>query len=210
MPRYSARVSNGTMESTVEEEAASEAALRQALAARGWTNVLAVREFEPPDPEIREDGPWTYVPVHIAEQHPLYGVGGWMALLMVLLAIGAAFGVFTFFRLAGHFGQGGLIAFLVVLLGVTTAAQIACLVLGAMKSPAFPPVFIVLAVLSIVFAVIGMAQDRASLADIAAVVINAIWIGYVSVSRRVNVTYRRRVANTDAQFADVLDRARGR
>ena len=83
------------------------------------------------------------------------------------LPIGAAFGVFTFFRLAGHFGQGGLIAFLVVLLGVTTAAQIACLVLGAMKSPAFPPVFIVLAVLSIVFAVIGMAQDRASLADIA-------------------------------------------
>ena len=210
MPRYSARVSNGTMESTVEEEAASEAALRQSLAARGWTNVVSVREMSEPDPDIREEGEWTYVPVHIAEQHPLYGVGGWMALLMVLLAIGAAFGVFTFFRLAGHFSESGTIAFLVILLGITTAAQIACLVLGARKSAAFPPLFITLAVLSIAAAVLGMMLDRASLGDLLAIAVNALWIGYVVVSRRVNVTYRRRVANSDAQFADVLDRARGR
>jgi hypothetical protein len=209
MPRYSARVSNGTMESTVDEAAESEAALRHVLAERGWTNVISVREKAEADPGIRDEGAWTYVPDHIAQQHPLYGVGGWLAVLMVLLAIGAAFGVFSFFSIVGLFGQSGLLTFLVILLGVTVVAQIACLVLGGTKSAVFPPFFMAIAALSIAFSLFSMMLGQPSTGDIIAVVVNAVWIGYVAVSRRVNVTYRRRVSNTDAQFADVLDRARG-
>lgn len=211
MKRYSARVANDATETTIEEEAVSETALRQSLAARGWSRVLSVVPLAAPDPEIRHDGDWVYVPDHIAERHPLYGVGGWLILLMVLLAIGALLGVIGFFRIVGVAGASGLVTVLVVLLGVVTAAQVVCIVLAAMKSAAFPPVFLVIALLSILFGVLGLAVgDRPRLGEFLGIAVNTIWAVYVVVSRRVNVTYRKRVRADDAQFADILAEAEGR
>jgi hypothetical protein len=212
MPRYRIRASDGKDEQVWEETFASEARLYEELPKRGWSNVISVQPAPEPAPtpasaenppppiradQIREEADWVYLAQELAEQHPLHGIGGWTGLLLALMILGAAIGLWALFQLGGLLAYGGLIVVLFLAVLAVQILNIVTIVLLINRSPAFPPTFIALSVISIVLTLILLALGDFSVGNIIGMISQILWLCYVLMSRRVNVTFRRRVERED-------------
>ncbi|MDX2142934.1 MAG: hypothetical protein SFV19_06245 [Rhodospirillaceae bacterium] len=146
---------------------------------------------------------WTSLTTDEARAHRLYGFGGWMIAVYVLALLLLAMNLRN---LAGGdammlimFETEAQVAMARQVMVVQTIALLPFLVLAPLKHPAMPTAALV------GFAVYALARPLAValLMDINPVkvmavsgnhlVIGAIFIGYVLLSKRVNVTYRHRV-----------------
>ena len=220
MPHFRIRVSDGKTETVIEEKFENEDRLRQQLPKRGWTNILSVEpvaELAPPAAPseaspppiradlIRQEGNWIYLPPEIAAQHPLYGIGGWMILLLIQLVAGVVAGALAFAALGMLFTQNvidAIISALPLLLGVLAIAEIlhiACIVLLLMRSRAFPICYMVLAAWSAGFVILAnlSLQGGPDFRSIASLFSVLAWVVYIVVSTRVNITFRYRVEPND-------------
>jgi hypothetical protein len=136
------------------------------------------------DAGVKPDGDWIALTGEQAEAHPLYGVEGWLRAVWAWLALQI---ILDFFR-AGAFL---LFARETAVLGVsisTVSATIAAVALYQLfyLRPAFP----IWIAANTVFSMSLLAY--ASIASAGIFVINVAVLGYALLSRRVNISYRRR------------------
>ena len=210
MPHFRVRATNGRAEVVIEESFADEAEVGAILARRGWTTILSVEPIAAPAAaadatpappiradQIRTDGEWVYLPQELAEQHPLHGIGGWTGLLLALMLLGAALGRWSLFQLGALLGQGGLVVGFFVFALAVQALNAATIVLLIIQSRAFPATFIALSVIAVVLIVVLMAFGDSGIGNVVGIVTQILWLLYVLMSRRVNVTFRRRVERED-------------
>jgi hypothetical protein len=145
-------------------------------------------------------GGWIRLSEAEAAEHPLSGVGGWLVALAILLALGllrALFEIIDFWATTDH---GGLSAWIMAILRSGMALW-AALVLGLLlgRSRAFPINFIAYGMVNIIYlGLFGLAfahltNNRVFVGVAAAIVVTLIAMLYVVRSRRVNVTYLRRL-----------------
>lgn len=157
----------------------------------------------------REAGGWVYLTDADAARHRLFGVGGWLVLIALLICVGllrAMFELIDFWATTDH---GGLAAWIMAVLRSGMALW-AALILGLLigRSGAFPSNFVAYSMVNVIYlGLFGLAfahlTNNMVFAGVAAgVVVTLIAIAYVLRSRRVNVTFRRRVR------AKEIDRAR--
>lgn len=211
MPRFRIRAKERDEERVWDEIFLDEAQLRANLGRRGFT-VLAVEQLAeepaaeaqaPADGPIRigpeqarVEGDWIYLAPEIAKRHPLYGNEGWAGLMLVLMVLGLLAGVgwfLFFFAIAGaRLAWPYLIAAAILAWhGFVTYQMVK-------ERPGFPRNFLALAAAPIVLFGIRAFSDRApSIASLAYVAIMFAWIFYVIHSKRINVTFRKRVARGD-------------
>jgi hypothetical protein len=213
MPYFRIHVSDGKIESVIEEKFESEARLREQIPKRGWTTIPGVEPISEPTPQsaapaeslppairadqIREHGNWVYLPAEIAAQHPLHGIGGWTGLLLAIMIISGLFGLWPAFQLAQLLRYGDLFVMLFVAVLALQVMNLVTIVLLIKQSRAFPTWFIILAGSSIAVTLFFFALGSVRAAEIGNVVSNIIWLTYVLISRRVNVTFRGRVERED-------------
>jgi hypothetical protein len=135
-----------------------------------------------------------------AAQHPLYGVGGWLVVLAFFVALGLAMGIVEVFDFWATTDHGGLSAWIMAGLRsfmVLWAALIFVLLLTA--SRAFPTAFVAYTIFYIIYlGLFGLAFAYVTHGAVfrgvaAAIPLHLLAIAYVLRSRRVNVTFRRRV-----------------
>jgi hypothetical protein len=226
MPTFRVRVSDGKTEAVLVENFASEAQIRELLPKRGWTEIRDIEavpdtragEGAAPIPppiragQLRQTGSWAYLPEALARQHPLHGIGGWTAVLLALLIVGAIYGAWGLLRLADALGAGaGPIALLVfALLLAIEALNIAVIVLLLQKSRAFPVCFIVLAGLGLALTLGALLLGTASVGRMVGLAANLVWLLYVILSSRVNLTFLNRLPREDDWLKRGLERGAGR
>ena len=135
-----------------------------------------------------------------AAQHRLYGVGGWLVVLAIFVAVGFAMGLVELVDFWATTDHGGLSAWIMAglrSLMALWAALIFILLLAA--SRAFPAAFIAYSMFYIIYlGLFGLAFAHVTRGAVftgvaAAVPLHLLAIAYVMLSRRVNVTFRRRV-----------------
>jgi hypothetical protein len=213
VPYFRVRATNGRAEIVIEESFADEAELRAVLPQRGWTTILSVEPIAapttagapdaiPPPPiradQLREDGEWVYLPQELAEQHPLHGIGGWTGLLLALMVLGTVLALVPMFQLGSYLSDGGglVVAIFLAVLAVQIVNVVA-IVLLVNRSPAFPPTFVALTVIGLVLTVVLFALGDVGIGNIVGMITQILWLCYVLMSKRVNVTFRRRVERED-------------
>ncbi len=154
-----------------------------------------------PEPAAAPDAHgWIRLSRAQAERHRFYGVRGWLVLLAVFVAVGLAMAVVELTDFWGTTDHGGISAWIMAVLRSVMALW-AALTLGMLigGSRAFPPSFVAYSMFNIIYlGLFGLAfahvTHNAVFAGVAvAIPLNLIAIAYVLRSRRVNVTYRRRV-----------------
>ena len=172
---------------------------------------------------MARDGRWVEVPLEIAKQHPLYGIGGWLTLVIlgsvvspirIVAQLGPVYSGVDYAALPPT-----LSAFIIVEIAINALIvlwSIANLFLLFNKHPLFPrnlaglmgvsAVFIVLdafvtkAVMDSIGQPMGWSQvfDAETSREVGRSIFGAlIWIPYAFVSKRVNVTYLNRVRADD-------------
>jgi hypothetical protein len=135
-----------------------------------------------------------------AAQHPLYGVRGWLVVLAIFVAVGLAMGAVELVDFWATTDHGGLSAWIMAGLRSVMALWAALIfVLLLARSRAFPVAFVAYSVFYIIYlGLFGMAFAHVTHGAVfcgvaAAVPMHLLAIAYVLRSRRVNVTFRRRV-----------------
>lgn len=135
-----------------------------------------------------------------AAQHRLYGIGGWLVVLAIFVAIGFAMGIVELVDFWATTDHGGLSAWIMAGLRSLMALWAALIfVLLLARSRAFPVAFVAYTMFYIIYlGLFGLAfahvTHGAVFAGVAAAVpLHLLAIAYVLLSRRVNVTFRRRV-----------------
>jgi hypothetical protein len=149
---------------------------------------------------------WVQLSAAEAARHPLYGVGGWLNTVALLVALGlirALIELSDFWATTDH---GGLAAWIMAVLRSAMAAWAALiLVLLFARSRAFPVNFTAYSVLNVIYlALFGLAFAHVTQGTVFAgvavgVVVTLVAAAYVALSRRVNVTYLRRVRAREAR-----------
>ncbi len=141
-----------------------------------------------------------------AETHPLYGVGGWLVLLSILLIIGVVYGLYILLSVgAAFFAAGGLVLFIGVVLVAVMAWQVITLYLLFTKSPAFPATCTTLLAVSIAIELLSALSEGRWLKSLISIGVTAAWIWYLSASTRVSVTYKHRVKADDPILQNLSD-----
>lgn len=154
----------------------------------------------PPPEAVPDAHGWIKLSRAQARQHPLYGVGGWLVLIAIFVAIGLAMGIVELLDFWATTDHGGLSAWIMAGLRSLMALWAALIfILLLARSRAFPITFVAYAMFYIIYlALFGLAfayvTHGAVFAGVAvAVPLHLLAIAYVMLSRRVNVTFRRRV-----------------
>jgi hypothetical protein len=166
---------------------------------------------------------WVVLPLDIAKQHPLYGVGGWLILVAIgtvvtpirtILSLAPIYTAIDFTTL-----HPSLLAFIVAEIAVNALGilwSLATLLLLLSKHPLFPRSFVGLIGFSAVVVTLDAVASKYVMDSVGqpmpwdevfdpdtfreavrSIVGAAIWIPYAFVSRRVNVTYLNRVRGDD-------------
>ncbi len=135
-----------------------------------------------------------------ARQHPLYGIGGWLVLLAIFVSIGLAMGFVELLDFWATTDHGGLSAWIMAGLRSLMALWAALiLILMLARSRAFPTAFVAYSMFYIIYlGLFGLAFAYVTHGAVfrgvaAAVPLHLLAIAYVLRSRRVNITFRRRV-----------------
>lgn len=158
-----------------------------------------------PGPEV---GGWVYLSDADAARHRLFGVGGWLVLIAILMCVGlfrAVFEVIDFWATTDH---GGLAAWIMAVLRSGMALW-AALILGLLigRARSFPSNFVAYSMVNVIYlGLFGLAfahlTNNMVFAGVAAgVVVTLIAIAYVLRSRRVNVTFRHRLRAKEIERA---------
>jgi hypothetical protein len=215
MRQYRIIVSDGQRETEIVGEYASVDAAREDMKARGYTDVRSIEEVsgaapnaDPPPPRERiagrptPDGQWLELDPADAQRHPLYGVGGWLALLAVILIVGAVLVAITAFQLLNMaFSGEGSPGVLMIVMGFILPAflvQIWLIVLLFRLSPIFPAALLIVSGMAIALGVPSMlAFPPPAPRDLVSIAVIAIWMAYLVLSVRVNVTFKHRVRPGD-------------
>ena len=143
---------------------------------------------------------WVQLSRAQAAQHRLFGVQGWLVVLALFVALGLAMGVVELIDFWATTDHGGLSAWIMAVLRSAMALW-AALIIGLLLggSRAFPTNFVAYTMLNIVYlGLFGLAFAHVTHGAVfagvgAAIALNLLAIAYVLRSRRVNVTFRRRV-----------------
>jgi hypothetical protein len=152
-----------------------------------------------PAPEPGPDG-WVQLSAAEAGRHPLFGVGGWLVAIGILIAVGllrALIELIDFWATTDH---GGLAAWIMAVLRSAMALW-AALLFGLLigRSRAFPTGFIAYGMVNIIYLTLfGLAfahvtQNRVFTGVAVGIAVTLLAIAYVLRSRRVNVTFRHRI-----------------
>lgn len=167
---------------------------------------------------------WVAVSPEVARTHPLYGIGGWLILVIIGMVLTPIRSAVVLYPIYSEVDFASLPTDFQTLLYVEIGFNlllivwtIVNLVLLLMRHPAFPTSYVTLLAFALAFVVVdaiavklmmdhlGQAMtwaetfDPETLREIGRTAIAAaIWIPYTIVSRRVNVTYRHRVRANDA------------
>ncbi len=135
-----------------------------------------------------------------AAQHRFYGTGGWLVLIELFVVLGLAMGVVEFIDYWATTDHGGLSAWIMtVLRALMLAWGVVVLVLLLAGSRAFPTAFVAYAMFNIIYlGLFGLAfahvtHGKVFIGVAVAIPLNLLAMAYVLRSRRVNVTFRRRV-----------------
>lgn len=154
----------------------------------------------PPQELVPDAHGWIKLSRAQARQHPLYGIGGWLVALAIFVAIGLAMGIVELFDFWATTDHGGLSAWIMAGLRSLMAVWASLIfILLLARSRAFPVAFVAYAMFYIIYlGLFGLAfayvTHGAVFAGVAAAVpLHLLAIAYVLLSRRVNVTFRRRV-----------------
>lgn len=169
------------------------------------------------------DGRWSTVPLEIAKQHPLYGVGGWLILVVIGLIASPVRILAMLVPIYGSIDYASLhptmLAFVlgeIAINAVVVLWSLANLFLLFNKSAWFPGSWIGYMALSAVFVPadavvtkfvvdsIGQPMGWDQIFDpettrevMRSIIGAAVWIPYAFISRRVNVTFLNRVRGDD-------------
>lgn len=227
MRQYRIIVSDGQRETEIVGAYASIQAAREDAQARGFKYILSIWEDHsgekapgdqpppsrppevhalPPRDRIRPttDGKWVILDPVEAARHPLYGVGGWLnflAVLLILGAVGIAIEAIQLVFLAAGYPPAAIAAIVVLLLVVL---QVWMIYLLFQKSPIFPTAFFVVSGIGIGLTALGLMLDgRVHLSSLIGIGVGAIWMCYMVISVRVNVTYKHRISPDDPMLKDV-------
>ena len=143
---------------------------------------------------------WISLSREQAARHPLYGVGGWLVALAIFVGIGLAMGIVELFDFWATTDHGGLSAWIMAglrsVMALWATAIFALLLAG---SRAFPTAFVAYSLFNIIYlGLFGLAFAHVTHGQVfvgvaGAVPLHLLAIAYVLRSRRVNVTFRRRV-----------------
>ena len=165
-------------------------------------------EFASPQEPVPIGG-WVSLSEAEAARHPLFGVQGWLIPVAILIGLGlfrALVELVDFWATTDH---GGLAAWIMAILRSAMAIW-AALILGLLlgRSRAFPTNFIAYGMVNVVYlALFGLAFAHVTHGAVfagagAGIAVNLLAIAYVMRSRRVNVTFRKRVRATTAPPAE--------
>ena len=145
-------------------------------------------------------GPWVYLSKEEATRHRLWGVHGWLTLVAVFLVLGILRGTLELVEFWSTVDHGGQAAWVMAAArSVTAFWAVLILALLFARSRAFPANFAAFTVVNIVYQVLfGLAYAHLTQGSVlefvaADIALNLIAWAYVARSRRVNVTYLRRV-----------------
>jgi hypothetical protein len=155
-------------------------------------------EAEPAAPAVA--GGWVCVSDADAARHRLFGVHGWLVFVALLICVGLFRAILELIDFWATTDHGGLAAWIMAVLRSGMALW-AALILGQLigRSPAFPANFVAYGMLNIIYlGLFGLAfahlTNNMVFAGVAGgVAATLLAMAYVLRSRRVNVTYRRRV-----------------
>lgn len=170
-----------------------------------------------------EESPWVRLPLEIAQKHQLYGIGGWLTLVIlgclaspirIVASLGPVYAQLDFASL-----HPTLLAFIVVEIALNALVvlwSLGNLFLLFNKNPLFPTSYVAMLAFSAAFVTLDVVVVKSIMDSIGqpmawneafdpettrevgrAIMGAAIWIPYALVSRRVNVTYLNRVRPTD-------------
>ncbi len=143
----------------------------------------------PPIVVLRREGSWAYLDEPSARSHPLYGVEGWAALLGVSLAfIGPAIAILQLLQNRATGLEFAIEAALTAL--VIGYALFVAYLLWA-QSAGFRLHYTILAGIGLAFGLIALVIEPVSALREMAVAV--VWLAYVYLSRRINVTTLKRV-----------------
>ena len=199
-------ISHAARRAAIAEVMASAAAREAAPAAAPPVGEPDVRQAPslgaaPPEEIAAPDAHgWISLSRAQAARHPLYGVDGWLVALAVFLALGLAMGLVELFDFWATTDHGGLSAWIMAgLRSVMALWATVIFVLLVARSRAFPTAFVAYTLFYIIYlGLFGLAFAHVTNGAVftgvaAAVPLHLIAIAYVLRSRRVNVTFRRRV-----------------
>ncbi len=155
-------------------------------------------------------GGWVYLPEDFAQQHPLYGVYGWALLLLALLFVGPLPLVAQDLRLLFGTGPRPEVGMMMLVLATDLLFLGTCWLAGRRLSaerPEFQRYFAVAALAGLCAAMLffyvmleGLPRDyeeRAVIGFFWRAVPIVLWSFYVLLSKRINVTTRKRVTSRD-------------
>jgi hypothetical protein len=175
---------------------------------------------------------WVALPLDIAKQHPLYGVGGWLILVAIgtiVAPIRIAIGLVPLYTNVDYATlHPNLFAFIIAEIALNTVFvlwSLTNLLLLLSKHPWFPRSFAATIGFSAVFVTLDAVASKVVMDSIEqpmpwdqvfdpetlqetvrTIVAAAIWIPYTFVSRRVNVTYLNRVRGDDPLLLESVAR----
>jgi len=153
-------------------------------------------------------GGWVYLSDADAARHRLFGVGGWLVPIAILLCVGLFRAVFELIDFWATTDHGGLAAWIMAVLRSAMALWTA-LILGLLigRSGAFPSNFVAYGMVNVIYlGLFGLAfahlTNNMVFAGVAAgVFVTLVAMAYVLRSRRVNVTFRHRLRAKEIERA---------
>jgi hypothetical protein len=149
---------------------------------------------------FRREGDHVRMPQEVAAGHPLYGVGGWLVALAVLLILDAVFNGLSAIAsliLSDRLPNGGLVLFFGFVQAGFCIWMINCLVMLFGKNPGFPRQLTTLCIFSLGGSALTVLLGGFHWSMLVQATLICVYLTYVQSSVRVRVTYRNEIAVTD-------------